>query len=90
MGNITACCGISLLSLNLVQSTGVYCPVEACSQADAEWLPCHLHQESVRIIHSTTPLSRDPHTFGRTNTKYIKYTLTFLVEEESKMRKYVP
>ena len=62
------------ISVESVESTGVYCPVETCSQTDAKWLPRHLQQESVRIIHSTTPLSRDPHTFGRTNTTYIKYT----------------
>ena len=62
------------ISVESVESTGVYCPVETCSQTDSKWLPCHLQQESVRIIHSTTPLSRDPHTFGRTNTTYIKYT----------------
>ena len=65
---------ISVESVESVESTGVYCPVETCSQTDSKWLPRHLQQESVRIIHSITPLSRDPHTFGRTNTTYIKYT----------------
>ena len=39
---------ISVESVESVESTGVYCPVETCSQTDAKWLPRHLQQESVR------------------------------------------
>ena len=33
---------ISVESVESVESTGVYCPVETCSQTDSKWLPRHL------------------------------------------------